>query len=163
MPTAISDGSDLQSQNLYVLDIQYNTETKVYKLFLGKKKKKRQMQSCTWAGRNLTVETGIWLQSTSAENHLGCCYTISWMWVCNTAIHQKMPTALARTQLAVWGNLPSILLFWGVHIWNTVFSFGLPSTRMIPTSYSSSETVIYEKLKRLSLFSCKKRSLRETR
>lgn len=40
MPTAISDGSDLQSQNLYVLDIQYNTETKVYKLFLGKKKKK---------------------------------------------------------------------------------------------------------------------------
>lgn len=106
MPTAISDGSGLQSQNLYNLDIQSNFETKVYKLFLGKKKKKKkgQMQSCTWAGRNSTVEAGIWLQSTSAENDLGCCWTISWMWVCNTAIHWKMPTALSRTQLAVWGN-----------------------------------------------------------
>lgn len=42
MPTAISDGSGLQSQNLYILDIQSNFETKVYKLFLGKKKKKKK-------------------------------------------------------------------------------------------------------------------------
>lgn len=159
MPTASSDRSDLQSQNTYILDIQSNTETKVYKLFL---EKKRQIQSCTWAGRNSAAEAGIWLQTTSAENALGCCCTISWMWVCNTAIHWKMPTALARTQLAVWGNFPSIVVLWGVHIWYTVFSFGLPSTRMIPTSYSSSETVIYERLKRLSLFSCKEISLRET-
>lgn len=50
MPTAISDGSGLQSQNLYILDIQSNFETKVYKLFLGKKKKKKRANAILHMG-----------------------------------------------------------------------------------------------------------------